>query len=392
VGRRKTEVKLSDAQFAVARERGFKSWAALKQAIEGSRPRPLDAQLVREWLVVAERGDLATMKRHLAAETRLVDALGRGPYWEGAFRALHYASSRGHRKVVRWLLARGASARPVAGDADWAPLHFAAVPPKLDIVRLLIEHGAQMDIFAAAALEDVRAVRRMLRNDPTLVTSRGPDGGTPLHFSGSPAVAKVLLAAGADPGVRDRFHSQTPAEWASERPEVVAVLAKAGAGIDIHLACAMGDLRRVRALVRRDRKAVNAKVVGKKKTIGADGETPVGIAARYGQSAVVEFLIEHGALAASNPSPLPGAVHKGDRMMVNDCFKQGPIRMYSAPHGHGALHAAAVYGNLAMIRLLLARGARLDLKDKEFDSTPLGWAVHHNHERAVAFLRAGGGV
>ena len=129
--------------------------------------------------------------------------------------------------MIRWLLARGASVRPIAGDADWAPLHFAAVPAKPKIVRLLLEHGAQMDIFTAAVLGNVRVVRRLLRNNSKLVTSRGPDGATPLHFSGSPAVAKVLLAAGANPRLRDRFHKGTPAEWVSEKPEIVAVLARA---------------------------------------------------------------------------------------------------------------------------------------------------------------------
>src|SRR6266516_6260346 len=113
---------------------------------------PVDRGLVREWLAAAERGDLSSLKRHLAAEPRLVDALGRGPYWEGDCRALHYAAYRGHRRVLRWLLARGASVRPITGDGDWAPLHFAAVPAKRDIVRLFLDRGAQMDVFTAAAL------------------------------------------------------------------------------------------------------------------------------------------------------------------------------------------------------------------------------------------------
>ena len=70
-----------------------------------------------------------------------MDALGRGPYWEGDARALHFAAYRGHGKVVRWLLARGASARPITGDGDWAPLHFAAVPAKPDIVRRMLRNS-----------------------------------------------------------------------------------------------------------------------------------------------------------------------------------------------------------------------------------------------------------
>ena len=39
-----------------------------------------------------------------------------------------------------------------------------------------------------------------------------------------------------------------------------------------------------------------------------------------------------------------------------------------------------------VIRWLLARGARLDLRDKEHDGTPYDWAVYHGHQRA-AFLK-----
>jgi ankyrin repeat protein len=392
VGRRKPDVQLSDAQFAVARERGFGSWTALKQATERERSRPLDKDLVREWIFAAERGDLPALERLYGAEPRLVDALGHGPYWEGEARALHYAVARGHRKVVRWLLARGASALPTTGEFDWAPIHFAAVPPRRDLVRLLIDHGAKMDIFVAGIFGDVKTVRRMLREDPSLVSRRGPDGATPLHFAGSPAVARALLAAGADPRVRDTFHDQTPAEWTIERPDVVAVLAKAGADVDIHLASAAGDLGRVKAILRRAPSAINARVSEKKKTIGAEGETPLSLAARYGQRRVLEFLLEHGALATTDPSPLPGAVHRRDRVIVKRLLEAGADPNVFGPYGHAALHAAAVYGNLAMIRLLLSAGARLDLRDKDHDSTPLGWAEYHKHERAVQFLKARGAV
>ncbi len=349
---------------------------------------------MREWLVAAERGDFPALKRLLAATPRLLDAQGQGPYWVGAFRALHYAVYRGHRKVIRWLLARGASAKPLDGDADWAPLHFAALPTRPDIVTLLLARGAKMDVFTAAVTGDVRVVRRMLKNDPTLVTSRGPDGATALHFAGSPAVAKALLAAGADPLARDRFHNQTPIEWTSDKPQVAAVVAQAGPGVDIHLACGMGDLRRVRALVRGNPDTVNATVpvspvnVNAKKTIGVDGESALGIAARYGHQHVVEFLLAHGASASTGPSPLTGAVEKGHRLIVKRLLDAGADPNAFGPQGHPPLHMASINGRLGIMRLLLARGARLDVRDKEHDSTPLGWAAYRNQKKAVALLKA----
>jgi ankyrin repeat protein len=244
-----------------------------------------------------------------------------------------------------------------------------------------------MDIFTAASLGRAEVVRRMLRHDPKLVASRGPDGATPLHFAGSPGVAHALLAAGADPEDRDRFHDQTAMEWVIERPKVAAALAKAGAGVDIYLACAMGDLRRVRAFVRSNPDAVHARVMGAKKTIAGEGETPLTVAARYGQRTIAEFLLSHGAVATSVPSPLPGAVHKGDRALVRMLLRAGVDPNALGPHGHAALHAAAVHGNTAMIRLLLSHGARLDLEDVEHHGTPLDWALYHRHARAAGLLR-----
>src|SRR5262245_19358310 len=291
--------------------------------VKRRRRRKVPKPLVRGWLFAAERGDLRALKRLLATEPRLLDALGPGPYWKGNFRALHYAVSRGHRRVIRWLLARGAAATPTAGESDWAPLHFAALPPRPELVQLLIEHGAQMDIFAAAALGRVKVVRKLLRDEPQLVSRRGPDGATPLHFAGSAGVARTLLDAGADPTWRDSFHDQTAMEWVIDKPKVAAVLAKAAGDLDIHLACAIGDLRRVRSLIGLNPDAINARLTGAQKTFAAARETPLCVAARYGQGRVVEFLLERGAKATSDPSPLPGAVHKGDRLIVTRLLKAG---------------------------------------------------------------------
>ena len=49
------------------------------------------------------------------------------------------------------------------GDGDWeVPIGAAAHMGRRDIAALLIEHGARVDIFAAAMLDDVEIVRAML--------------------------------------------------------------------------------------------------------------------------------------------------------------------------------------------------------------------------------------
>jgi ankyrin repeat protein len=350
------------------------------------RARPLDPELVHSWLAAAERGDLAALKKMLAAEPRLLDASGRGPYWTGNARAMHYVAYRGHMKVLRWLLARGASAAPLRGEFDWAPIHFACMPYRKPVYDLLVQRGAVPDIFTAAVRGDVRQVRAYLKENPRLVSSRGPDGATPLHFAGSPAVARALLAIGASPRTLDGYHKSTPVEWTLERPRVAKVISDAAGGLTIFTAAALGDLSTVRALVRHTPRLVSSRI-GKEKAFAGAGDTPLGIAARYGHGAVVEFLLRAGAPVSSSPSPLPGAVHGGSTRIVRRLLDGGADPNAFGPHGHAALHIAGVYGRVPMIQLLVSRGARLDLRDREHGGTPLGWAEYHKHEKAAAFLR-----
>jgi hypothetical protein len=46
-------------------------------------------------------------------------------------------------------------------------------------------------------------------------------------------------------------------------------------------------------------------------------------------------------------------------------------------HAHSTpLHQAVLTGQESLVRLLVERGARLDIRDKVWQGTPLGWALH----------------
>ena len=59
------------------------------------------------------------------------------------------------------------------------------------------------------------------------------------------------------------------------------------------------------------------------------------------------------------------------------------------------LHQAVLGGHERVVRLLVERGARLDVRDTIWDGTPLGWALHGGgkaHARMADYLRSLGAV
>jgi ankyrin repeat protein len=58
-------------------------------------------------------------------------------------------------------------------------------------------------------------------------------------------------------------------------------------------------------------------------------------------------------------------------------------------HAHSTpLHQAICAGHADVTKLLVERGARLDIRDTVYQSTPLGWAIHCEKPAIVDYLRA----
>jgi Ankyrin repeats (3 copies) len=148
---------------------------------------------------------------------------------------------------------------------------------------------------------------------------------------------------------------------------------------------------------------------------GADPASAIRGAAVLDEHASVHALIRHGAkldlpiaaalgrstecdqlLAKASPEErhlaLALAAQYGHVEIVRSLLNAGedPNR-YNPPggHSHGTpLHQAAAAGHESVVRLLVERGARLDLKDVLWHMTPADWAGHEGKTELEGFLRA----
>jgi hypothetical protein len=110
--------------------------------VTDEKPAPIDSELVAEFVLMAH-GDLGVVKQVLQREPAIVNAA-----WD-------------------W------------GGGDWeTALGAAAHVGRRDIAEHLLEHGARMDVFAAAMLGETAIVRAMLEAQPGLREARGPHGIT----------------------------------------------------------------------------------------------------------------------------------------------------------------------------------------------------------------------
>ena len=312
--------------------------------------------------------------------------------------------------------------------------HVSEVPPdlSLDDARLVtarryaFETWADLLAFTAAvggdravatfeaAVEavvsgDLPALQSMLRDEPGLARARSSrrHRATLLHYVAangvegerqrSPAnaveVARTLLDAGADPDARAGLYdaecttlsllvSSTPPAEAGVQAAVAETLLDHGAssgGADptrrsaLLTALAFGHLATAQSLARRGvpvETLPEAAGLGRLEEVArrlpqADATTrqiALALAAQHGHSTVVEMLLDAGA----DPN----------------LFNPEGYHAHSTP-----LHQAAWADHAEVVKLLVARGASLQLRDTIYDGTPLDWANHGGRKAIADFLR-----
>ena len=337
------DAKLAEAQFAIARQYGFSSWRSLKAHIDHlnhhpgrAGPVPLSDEEVARFLRAVGDGRLDDVRAALAADQRLVNAVGPHPYWGGRPRALHVAIETKRRDMFDALLLAGAD---IDGDNDqyehWSPLMLTFHWEQPEMRQVLMERGARIGLVEAMLFEDDVTVERLLRAGRSALPRIEPNGGSLLAFARTPFAIDRLLELGVSSDRKDR--------WDTTPMEAMSRLGPRGRPLVGHL------LNR-----------------------GIDAAPQE--YARLGDKETLAALVESDADIARADAVMMGAVDFGHHELVHWLLGHGANVNARAATGATALHSAAWNGDLPMVKLLVAAGADISARDPEHDNTPAGWA------------------
>jgi ankyrin repeat protein/DNA-directed RNA polymerase specialized sigma24 family protein len=371
--------------------------------------RPVDSELAGRFIQAIRLGEFDAVERMASEEEGLINATdpktGRTAIqiaadlvaWKrgdatriahflidnGADVDVHTAARAGHADQVARLLLQDLSRLNSRDERGLTVLQRAALidgvsPDCEQVVDMLIQAGARVDIWTACTFALPDPVQEALDNDPRLVNAPLL-GATPLHWAARPrrytedplAIPKLLIDKGADVMARDASRDgmtalHHAAEWGAQPALAQLLLDK---GLDVNVP---DDF----------------------------GWTPTDYAVSRARREMVDFLTSKGGKRTTIDSPnqplktprMFAAVMAGDEKLTKVLLDDTPeLAKTRGSTGQTPLHHAAAGGYIGIIDLLLADRADINAQEtNKYGGTPLHWAVRHDRLDAVRHLLAKG--
>ncbi|KAF7978591.1 hypothetical protein HWV62_45310 [Athelia sp. TMB] len=334
--------------------------------------------------------------QHLINNNADVDIRGR----EASTRPLLIASEEGHLEIARLLLDKGANVDIVGGKYSTA-LQAACARGHLELATLLLDKGANVDVVGgkygtalqAACARGQLELATLLLDKGADVDAEGGHYGTALQAAcarGYLELATLLLDKGADVEVVGGFYGTAlQAACAGGHLELATLLLDKGANVDVvegkygtalQAACAGGHLELATLLLD---KGANVDVVG-----GVDG-TALQAACAGGHLELATLLLDKGinvdAEGAFHGTALQAACGGGHLELATLLLDKGAnVDVVGGEHST-ALLAACVGGHLEVTTLLLDKGADIDVEGWYY-GTALHAACAEGHLQLATLL------
>jgi len=357
-----------------------------------------------ELKVAACVGNAVAVKRLLdaGADVDETDACGWTP--------LYVATKAGHARVAAMLIAKGADLRrSFARESGYLHIAAATKQPLVVRLLLSkgVDTSAEnkygkTPFYLGLRTGDLETVREFL------VAGRLPDtssvGWSPLHVAAqacSPGVVKLLLEHGADVNARIK-NGETPLvtalSYGAGCPDVACMLIEGGADISLAKTGKYGGTPLSFAVNRRSKVLASLLLARGARHVAQEDEegarwTPLHIAAYTGKLDALKELVARGmdplAKDTYGRTPLQLAIRHDDVEAVKVMLDASPSALKPGENGRTLLHSAASWESVEVTKLLLSR----DLSARAADSkrnTPLHLAALCGHSGVASLLVAAG--
>ncbi|PNF14881.1 hypothetical protein B7P43_G05129 [Cryptotermes secundus] len=324
------------------------------------------------------------------------------------FTPLNMAAYLGHLDMIRLLIYHGAHVNAIQEKTGFTALHFAAMGNKVESLKLLTLHGADVmvimnktnaePLIITAAMHDSLDVVRWLLENGVPADARLNNGITALHYAadkGRRELALLLLEAGADVNCRE-LNLRSPLHFAAIRgyEDIVEILISWEADIAatdvwghsaLHLAANNTNSRCLRLLV----------INGSTRTLVSRNnrwESALHVATLNKREENVRFLLDMcipiDIPTITGVTALMTASNIGSYILTKLLVDKGANVNAELLSSDSAtpLHLSCSSGNKEVVQLLIESGANINARTRIGGQTPLHWAVEFQRDSVIETL------